>query len=352
ADVGAAEDIPGLDSYDLPTDFNVAEFSDAWETVVVGDGVGSLAWRRLGKGVVVCVAAFELFAVTADQVTQPNADLLDWAITTAAGGHRERHDERRLPWEPSGIGGAFYPENEIEVGGVKVLYADNQLPDIVELAKTRFTEVRDLLQEMLPTPPSPGEAFYIDLAGGEGGGWAENAYTPRLAGTAATDHDAILSILGHELAHTMYGPAAIDGTAGCVLPGWFSEAHAGWFQRKLMGKLGTGPSGPHVEQYLAQHDPLLNDVDLADVPPEKYVVAWTKVWLLWAILDGRYGEDWYAKWLEYLHNKYNDPKREVSMDEYIMSISESVGEDVAPLFERFGTTVGDRTDLRPIGPPE
>ena len=150
----------------------------------------------------------------------------------------------------------------------------------------------------------------------------------------------------------MYGPAAIDGTAGCVLPGWFSEAHAGWFQRKLMGKLGTGPSGPHVEQYLAQHDPLLNDVDLADVPPEKYVVAWTKVWLLWAILDGRYGEDWYAKWLEYLHNKYNDPKREVSMDEYIMSISESVGEDVAPLFERFGTTVGDRTDLRPIGPPE
>ncbi|GEM_PF-5511297 len=40
------------------------------------------------------------------------------------------------------------------------------------------------------------------------------------------------------------------------------------------------------------------------------------------------------------------------MDEYIRTVSEAVGEDTAPLFERFGTTVGPagRTTLPPIGP--
>jgi hypothetical protein len=209
-----------------------------------------------------------------------------------------------------------------------------------------------ILQKMLPTPPNPGKAYYINLAAGEGGGWAENAVTPKMAGTISLKPESILSILAHELAHTMYGPEAVDGTAGCRMPDWWSEAHAGWFQRKTIRELGFGERWPYFSKALAVRDPLLA-VDLASpLTPEATRLAWDKAWLIWSIMDARYGADWYPKWLSHVHKTINDPKRQLSMDEYIRTISESVGEDTAPLFERFGTTVGPagRTNLPPIGP--
>jgi hypothetical protein len=330
----------------------VAGFSPQW-TQLVGTGgqKGALAWRSLGKGVIVHLVSPELAVETVNGRRTANGPLLSALTAIAAGEHSPRTDGRRVPWENEGIGGAFYPEREIDVSGVTVLYADSQLPDTIELAKTRFTDVMGVLQKMLPTPPNPGEAFYIELAAGNGGGWAENAYTPKLAGTIATNHEAILSILAHELAHTMYGPAAVDGTPGCALPDWFSEAHAGWFQRKAMGRLGYGDGGPAFNAQVAKQDPLLDDLDLANIPDGTMGLAWSKAWVIWSILDARYGEQWYPRWMEYLHNTYNDPKRQLTMDECIVSMSHAVGEDLAPLFERFGTTVGARTDLPPIGPP-
>ena len=177
-----------------------------------------------------------------------------------------------MPWEPEGLGGAFYPDNEIEVGGLRVLYSDNQLPSIVELARTRTTEVLAILQKMLPTPPNPGKAYYINLAAGEGGGWAENAVTPKMAGTISMKPESILSILAHELAHTMYGPEAFDGTPGCRMPDWWSEAHAGWFQRKAIKELGFGDRWPYYSKALAAGDPTLS-LDLANLPPDKVRLA-------------------------------------------------------------------------------
>jgi len=341
----------GLTRDTFPRKLRVAEFGDDWRVLVGHDQQrGSLAWRTLGKAMVVLLTDDQLLHIKVEGQDRTNAELLSWMITKAAQGPKTRDDERRVPWEYGGLGGAFYPDNEIGVAGVRVLYSDNQLPDIIELAKSKVPEVLNRLQRMLPTPPNPGEAYYINLAAGDGGGWAENAITPKMAGTISMDHNGILSVLAHELAHTMYGPEATDGTPGCRLPDWFSEAHAGWFQRKIGRDMGFGAGWPYYSPGLASADPLLSAVDLANVKEGQMGLAWEKAWFIWSILDARYSPDWYPKWLAHIHRKYNDPQRLLSMDEYVMTVSESVGEDVAPLFERFGTTITQRTSLPPIAP--
>lgn len=335
-----------------PKDLRQAELSPEW-TVAAGadERHGAVAWRKAGRGTIVLFADPGLLRVKDGKGDRVNEALLEWAVLKASGGTRRKTDGRRIPWEPEGLGGAFYPDNEIEVGGLRVLYSDNQLPSIVELARKRTTEVLAILQKMLPTPPNPGKAYYINLAAGEGGGWAENAVTPKMAGTISLKPESILSILAHELAHTMYGPEAFDGTPGCRMPDWWSEAHAGWFQRKTIKELGFGDRWPYYSKALAAGDPTLS-LDLANLPADQVRLAWDKAWVIWSILDARYGPEWYPKWLAHVHKTINDPKRLLTMDEYIRTVSEAVGEDTAPLFERFGTTVGPagRTTLPPIGP--
>lgn len=344
----AEVELPALTG--APESLRAAELGEGWEVLLGAGRRAALARRTLGRGTILLVADERLLHQRAGERDQPHAELLDWLVRNATSGARNLTDERRVPWEHGGLGGAFYPEQEMQVGGVRVQYAGNQRPDIIDLAKTRFPAVMAALQRMLPTPPNPGEAFYINLAAGAGGGWAENAITPKLAGTIALDHDGILSVLAHELAHTMYGPEAHDGTAGCQLPGWWSEAHAGWFQRKVGRELGFGQGWPYHPRSLALADPLLDALDLSNIPDGAMGRAWDKAWLLWSILDARYGGDWYAKWLAHVHRKFNDPRRALTMDEYVISISETVGEDVGPLFRRFGTPVEARVELPPIAP--
>ncbi len=263
----------GLEAAELPRDLRQAELSPDW-TVEAGAGgrLGAVAWRKAGRGTMVVLADPRLLRIKDAEGERVNAELLRWAVLKASGGPRRKADGRRVPWEPEGLGGAFYPDNEIEVGGLRVLYSDNQLPSIVELARTRTTEVLAILQKMLPTPPNPGKAYYINLAAGEGGGWAENAVTPKMAGTISMKPESILSILAHELAHTMYGPEAFDGTPGCRMPDWWSEAHAGWFQRKAIKELGFGDRWPYYSKALAAGDPTLS-LDLANLPPDKVRLA-------------------------------------------------------------------------------
>ncbi len=347
-----AEPVPGLEAADLARPLRQAALGPEWTAAAGRDERhAALAWRRVGRGTIVLLADPTLLRHSAGREERENGALLRFVALKASGGARPKADGRRIPWEPEGLGGAFYPDNETVIGGLRVLYSDNQLPATLELARTRFTEVQAVLQKMLPTPPNPGNAFYINLAAGEGGGWAENAVTPKMAGTISVKPESIISILAHELAHTMYGPEAVDGTAGCRMPDWWSEAHAGWFQRKTIREMGFGDRWPYFPKSLAAGDPLFR-LDLADLPADKVRLAWDKIWFIWSILDARYGPDWYPRWLARVHKTFNDPKRLLTMDEYVRTVSETVGEDTAPLFERLGTTVGPagRAPLPAIGP--
>ena len=105
------------------------------------------------------------------------------------------------------------------------------------------------------------------------------------------------------------------------------------------GRWGSANGGLISPKPWPRRDPLLR-LDLANLQPDKVGLAWDMAWVLWSILDARYGPDWYPKWLSHVHRTFNDPRRLLSMDEYIRTVSETVGEDTAALFERFGTTVG------------
>ncbi len=344
-------EVPGLDTEARA--LHAAEVGDDWSVLAGGDASAALvAQRSYGAGRILLVADDRLAAAKDDQGRDaPNRALLSWLVEQAAGAQPRRvGDERRAPWEHGGIGGAFYPEHALDMGGLTVYYADNQLEHIRAAAEDGFEDVRDILARLLPTPPNPGDDMYIVLAGGDGGGWAENVFVPKVAGTIATDLNAVKSILAHELTHTLNGPEAFDGTPGCVPPAWWSEAHAGFFQRKVMRELGDC-HGFYSRRGVMSWDPLLREVDLANLGEGEMGKAWEKVWFLWSLLDDRYGEQWYPNWLGHLHRKYAaDPTHHLTMDEYIISVSESVGEDVSPLFELFGTSVGERAPLPPIAP--
>jgi hypothetical protein len=351
ATVARGDAVPGLGDETQPR--HVARVSGEW-TVLLGNGPAEavVATRAYGEGRIVVVADEGLCTTKDATGYGPNSPFLSWCVKAAAGSRpRRADDERRVPWEHEGIGGVYYPEHALHMGGLTVYYADNQLEALRTAADGGFPDVRDALAGMLPTPPNPGDDLYIILAGGDGGGWAENVFTPKVAGTIATDLTAVKSILAHELAHTMYGPEAYDGSPGCSLPDWWSEAHAGFFQRKVMWKFGHGAEFGDLLAGIMQWDPLFTAVDLANLREGEVGMAWTKVWFIWRLLDLRYGEQWYPNWLAHLHRKYaGDPTHRLTMDEYVVSVSEALGEDVAPLFERFGTTVGERASLPPIGP--
>ncbi len=334
----AGQPLASLGTGDDPFDARVAEYSDEWTVLVGGsEHVGALAMRTLGAGRVIHAADLRVLQVLDDQKRpQPNDALLAELVTLAAGGPKERDDERRVPWEGGGIGGAIYPEKEMQVGSVRVVYAENQLPQIIELPEKRFPELFALLQHYLPTPPNPGGDYYLDLAAGDGGGWAENIYTPKLSGTISLDTNGILSVLAHELTHTMYGPAAVDGTLGVEMPGFFSEAHAGWFQRKIGRDLGFD-SWPFWDTARLRANPALAGADLRQSGGPQ----WEKAWYIWGALDARYGERWYPRWLEHVHESYGGKGLRFSVDDYIRSISETVGEDVAPLFAELGTPLAE-----------
>lgn len=76
--------------------------------------------------------------------------------------------------------------------------------------------------------------MFLVLSAGSGGGWAVNSFFPKENGIISQDSASLISIYGHELAHTLAGPVNEKGQAAGDVPfGNQGEAHAGWFQGKV-----------------------------------------------------------------------------------------------------------------------
>ena len=123
----------GLAAAVFPRALRQAELGPGWTSAAGSDDRhGAVAWRKVGRGTIVLFSDARLLREKDGKADRENRALLRWAVLKAAGGPRRKADGRRVPWEPEGLGGAFYPDNEIEVGGVRVLYSDNQLPSIID----------------------------------------------------------------------------------------------------------------------------------------------------------------------------------------------------------------------------
>lgn len=309
------------------------------------DGRVVSAWRTVGRGRVVVLGQNQALwwdgnagpgtPLSRDVRTAAMAEI----VTLAAGGRAPVGGTRSLPMADIGVGGPIYPELEERVGGAVMFYSRNQFPEVLEAIRRDSVEVDRMVRHWSPAP-APNDPMFIIMASGYGGGWAVNIYEPKEVGVIAPEPYEILSILAHEVAHTVdVGPLNDRGQSAGRLPDVFIDAHAGWFQRKantlLQGVyLGHDPNG------VFQFDPDGTQFDLARSEGSPYGQAWTKLWWIWQKLDDRYGPTWYPRWLWVKNQRWADtPDRRLTWDEVVEDMSIAVGEDLFPFMRKVGTTL-------------
>ena len=309
-----------------------------------------LAARKYGKGYLV-LSGDDFLQTRGVKPEETDIQFLTDLVLWAAQGKKTVAGDRRVPWEYGGVGGAIYPSNREEIAGVTVFYADNQQDKVLYTIRERTKEVKLLLDRMIPSPPRSADEFYIMPAAGAGGGWAVNVYTPRSASICCNENntDQLLSIMAHEIAHTMTGPAASDGSANGMQPedgvGLFSEAHAGWFQKKVTAELGID-SPAHNLKDLAVIDPTLRELDLTKIPEGKVYWAWKKIWFFYEFLEYQFGESFYANWMHEIHEYCKDKTKlhQLTWQETLITLSNAVGADMFAFFSAYGTHIEPPTE--------
>jgi len=252
------------------------------------------------------------------------------------------------------------------VGNVVIYYAGNQTAKQIEIYKTELPKVKAMLYEWFPTPPHR-QPMYIIAASGWGGGWAVNAYKPRENGIISAGPYGIVSIFGHEMAHTMPGPLGASGVHAGYSPHLNQgEAHAGWFQGKVDAWFAPqrylGKPNNRANAILDKEDEMGRMFDLK----EEYEVhaaalEWKGKWgrrkmiYIWQKLDDRYGTTWYPRWYWVRSTRWaeeeaaNGPaKLQLTWEQMVEDMSIAVGEDLFPFFIELGTSL----DRKTIGPVE
>ena len=329
---------------ELPASFELAALSldKSWSLLICGsDAVPILAIREFGKGRVVIISNLEMIKWGKDSAKNKttskaaNGTFLHNVLRWVAANKLPAGGSRNLPCEAWG-GGAIYPEQQIDIGGITVLYAKNQKEAILKVTSEDMPSVKGQLEAWLPSVPPP-DGMYLILASGAGGGWAVNVYEPKEVGTIALEPEGILSVFAHELAHTMAGPPNDNGEVAGRLPSLFSEAHAGWFQGKIAA-LRTGSRGGHEPNLIFEVDGDGKTIDITIV--DESWKGWRKLWWIMQKMDDRYGTTWYPRWLWVKNVRWqNEPNRQLSWDDVVEDMSIAVREDLFPFFREIGTTL-------------
>ena len=295
-----------------------------------------------------------------DRATMEENDLADLELGKAmkwlAGDQKALKDEPRYP-EPMWGGGGIYPELEDNFNNIVFYWAENQKEELLETVTVDVPKAQKFIQERLPSRPT-AEPMYLILCAGSGGGWAVNAYQPKENGIISLDTHGILSIFGHELAHTMHGPSNDEGQVAGISPiPNRGEAHAGWFQGKVNALFRESlltESNRNCNS-MFDYDPEGNALDLATHYENEALnndwgkgKDWTKTWYIWQKLDDRYGPTWYPRWKYVQHTRWkDDPEHRLSWDEMVEDMCIAVGEDLFSFMRKVGTTL-DKDRLEEI----
>ncbi len=332
--------------------FAVLDISENWETLKKSDnGLSIVARRNFGKGRVMIngdLSSIKINRKDKPEKTNKINNELEEAINWLSELKDPIGGEPNLPM-PMWGGGGIYPELEGVFNRIVFYYAANQKDNLLKTVREDIPKAQEYVQRWLPSKPTE-EPMYLILCAGGGGGWAVNAYKPKENGIISLDPYGILSIFGHELAHTMLGPVNEDGNVAGIAPiPNRGEAHAGWFQGKV--------NALFKEEFLDQanrncnsmfdYDPDGNKLDLATHYENEALnkdwgkgKEWTKTWYMWQKIDDRYGPTWYPRWKWVQHTRWkDDPEHHLSWDEMVEDMSIAVGEDLFPFITKLGTSL-------------
>lgn len=318
------------------------------------DGSFIVAQRELGQGRVVLLSSLKHIdfkrEAPAREVTDKTTRLKE-IVTWAAGASDPVGGAARFS-QTHGGGGGIYPELEERLAGVVVYYARNQKQDILKVVRQELPKITQKLYTWFPSP-IPEEPMFILLAAGSGGGWAVNAFYPKETGTISLDTTSLLGIFAHELGHTMSGPRnSLGTTAGHWFDGNQGEAHAGWWQGKILALYSDDPSMRQCND-LFKFDTDAAQIDLGLPDRGAYKQwgngkVWKKLWWIWQTLDDNYGTTWYPRWRWVQYTRWQDnPQRRLTVEETIEDMSIACGEDLFPFFKTLGTSL-QRSRLGPI----
>ena len=313
-----------------------------------------IAIRKFGKGkVILCgnLSAIRKGGKDSEERKQLADYLFSTIMTALTDFQKPVGGTLRLPQTMEG-GGAIYPELEDNFSNIVFYYAANQKPELVKTVKDDVPKAQAFIQQRLPSTPT-AEPRYLILCAGGGGGWAVNIYKPKENGIISLDGHGILSIFGHELAHTMFGPANDEGNIAGIAPiPDRGEAHAGWFQGKVnaLFKPDLLDKDNRECNSMFTYDPKGNAMDLATCYENDamnknwgYGKDWIKTWYIWQKIDDRFGPSWYPKWKWVQHTRWKaDPEHHLTWDEMVEDMSIAVGEDLFPFFIKAGTTLNKK----------
>jgi len=322
--------------------------------ICVSTSCNVLAMRKFGKGrVILCgnLSAIRKSGKDTEERKELADSLLSRMMAVLTEFQKPVGGTLHLPQTMEG-GGAIYPELEDNFSNIVFYYAANQKPELVKTVKEDVPKAQAFIQQRLPSTPT-AEPMYLVLCAGGGGGWAVNIYKPKENGIISLDGQGILSIFGHELAHTMFGPANDEGRIAGIAPiPDRGEAHAGWFQGKVNALFNPDllDKANRECNSMFAYDPKGNAMDLATCYENEamnqkwgYGKDWIKTWYIWQKIDDRFGPSWYPKWKWVQHTRWkDDPEHHLSWDEMVEDMSIAVGEDLFPFFIKAGTTLNKK----------
>ena len=351
------------DKQDKYEGFNYAviEVDDKWEVLAKGENGQPVRARRTYKDGRIIISGYsedikfdEINDKASEEekarkkaINEKKRSIIDASFGWLCENQKDFGEKYRPGQSGWGGGGAIYPELETNLDGFVVYYTPNMDEKLKQTVVTEMPRITDQIMAWHPSTPTP-EPMYLLLAAGGGGGWAVNAYKPKENGIISTDIWGLIGIYAHELAHTLGGPANAKGEKAGESPFHNQgEAHAGWFQGKIMAMYDSTLLEKGNRNCDDLFTPEYLNIDLKRYTNDKAYADscghgkdWGKSWIIWQKMDDVYGPTWYPRWRNIQYTRWMEtPEKVLTWEETVEDMSIAVGEDLFPFFRALGTSL-------------
>ena len=341
--------------------YAVIEVDDKWEVLATGENGAPVRARRTYKDGRVIISGYsdeihfeEIHDQSSDEekarktgINKTRRAIIDDTFGWLCENQKSFGEKYRPGQSGWGGGGAIYPELETNLDGFVVYYTPNMDETLKQTVVTEMPRITDQIMAWHPSTPTP-EPMYLLLAAGGGGGWAVNAYKPKENGIISTDIWGLIGIYAHELAHTLGGPANAKGEKAGESPFHNQgEAHAGWFQGKVMAMYDSTLLERSNRDCHLNFTPEYLNIDLKRYTNDAaysdscgHGKDWGKSWIIWQKMDDVYGTTWYPRWRHIQYTRWMEtPEKVLTWEETVEDMSIAVGEDLFPFFRAMNTSL-------------